>query len=584
MSLGAALPHTSRINSGCLLSSTLVPLEDLSDDEILAPDATSISTSKSSKRMAPTTTSDDNDIPLEKMHKASALFVNPSRRFRLIAASLHASFLQIPIVHDQIILFLRETASPSQAESIIGTWCLTAHDVDRQVAAIAFKTWKDTVTLHENLSSSLHLFVQRAILDPSGVYTYLNPVPPPAPLAPVKRNAGKLSSVSTPGGDQTPRLKIDEQEESKQDRRARLRIAALGAARWILGSTPTLPEDFFSNPALWSSLNSSEICPWVEMESFGFGQPNVRKAAWSLLQSLVTTHKEAVRSLLPTLSTAVLRSAWMELDTMVQATLWQPLLVFLKQYPQSWTLDMGENDNEEDVAESEESRPNSRAYQEFLRFLQLGCSGSPQQGYPTVVLIVSTIPSSGRWIMFSSTDEAPLTQFFTSFWEAINGRALSSLHRVAASSAFLSSLLECIVFLIKRMQSDNAREERDPSTPTNEFSETLVKAQLSRVWDEISNKKLRVEERAAARLVARTLESLSEVDQSLFDAAWEALARSIASDYFLLPSGYNTFLQVITAKFTSSVAHVIEGESVPTTAFDVSMLTILHSLYLSPTP
>lgn len=36
------------------------------------------------------------------------------------------------------------------------------------------------------------------------------------------------------------------------------------------------------------------------------------------------------------------------------------------------------------------------AYREFLQFLELGCSGSPSQGYPTIVIILSTIPSPVR--------------------------------------------------------------------------------------------------------------------------------------------------------------------------------------------
>ena len=34
------------------------------------------------------------------------------------------------------------------------------------------------------------------------------------------------------------------------------------------------------------------------------------------------------------------------------------------------------------------------AYREFLQFLELGCYGSPVQGYPTILIIVSTIPPS----------------------------------------------------------------------------------------------------------------------------------------------------------------------------------------------
>lgn len=42
-----------------------------------------------------------------------------------------------------------------------------------------------------------------------------------------------------------------------------------------------------SNSALWSSLHHSEVSPFVDIESFGSGQPVVRKSAWTLLQSLL---------------------------------------------------------------------------------------------------------------------------------------------------------------------------------------------------------------------------------------------------------------------------------------------------------
>jgi hypothetical protein len=59
--------------------------------------------------------------------------------------------------------------------------------------------------------------------------------------------------------------------------------------------------------------------------------------------------------------------------------------------------DEDESDTEDIVKKPAEglsvTRP-SRAYQEFLGFLESGCAGSPLQGYPTVVVVVSTIPSS----------------------------------------------------------------------------------------------------------------------------------------------------------------------------------------------
>lgn len=93
------------------------------------------------------------------------------------------------------------------------------------------------------------------------------------------------------------------------------------------------------------------------------------------------------------------------------------------EFPNCWDLELGrsyrtsadenaedeDEEDEEDEGEGEEARKpekmseeapapkvvkSSLAYQEFLQFLQLGCSGNPVQGYPTIVIVLSTIPSS----------------------------------------------------------------------------------------------------------------------------------------------------------------------------------------------
>ena len=226
----------------------------------------------------------------------------------------------------------------------MGAWSLAAHDVDRAVSVTALKAWKETILespsdvregsslsseqliLDDNFLSSIEAFVQRTALDPSGVYEYLNPLPPTTvtggALPPRKKGqpGGKSSTMATSrkddSGTHTPRSKTDEQEESEQDRKARLRISALGAMRWIfstsnyscfhcmrlkkslqtsLGTTSNLSKDllaFSSNPALWTALHPNESCPWIDgLESFGFAQPNVRKAAWGLVQALLDTQK-----------------------------------------------------------------------------------------------------------------------------------------------------------------------------------------------------------------------------------------------------------------------------------------------------
>jgi len=80
------------------------------------------------------------------------------------------------------------------------------------------------------------------------------------------------------------------------------------------------------------------------------------------------------------------------------------LLPSLVAFPQSWTMELHGVDDFEDEVDNQsqdvpqENMKSSGAYQEFLQFLELGCSGSPIQGYPTVVIVLSTIPSFVRLI------------------------------------------------------------------------------------------------------------------------------------------------------------------------------------------
>lgn len=83
-------------------------------------------------------------------------------------------------------------------------------------------------------------------------------------------------------------------------------------------------------------------------------------------------------------------------------------------YPASWTLASApslevSDDEEESGSEDDEENPKPRkatilenravpssAYEEFRQFLELGCMGSPIVGYPAVLVVLSTIPSSVR--------------------------------------------------------------------------------------------------------------------------------------------------------------------------------------------
>ncbi|KAJ2933069.1 hypothetical protein H1R20_g4020, partial [Candolleomyces eurysporus] len=507
------------------------------------------------------------------LHHVSALFLHSSRRVRALTASLHLSLLHIAPVKEQIFFFLRETASTSQVESFLGSWCIAAHDVDKAVATTALKSWKEAVAefqLEEASQAALVEFVQRTALDPAGIYAYLNPIQPSITPGPSHPGSRKGSGRSTPAiqqrkdnPDQLIRTKLEESEENEQDRKARLRFGALGAIKWILESVQELPEiilSLFSNPAFLTSLQSKQNVPWIDLECFGYAQPAVRKNTWALLLALLSTRKGALESVAPELSRGVLRSAFIETDPNVQSSLWHPLLLFLKELPTSWELEIkasqedneDDDDNEDSENEDDEAGTSTKpkptpttaisaAYQEFLQFLQLGCSGSPVQGYSTVIIVLSTIPST----VIAASSSTPIEDLFTSFWAALDGRALSALNRVASSAAFLSSLLECMALIVKRVRSPstspqvlakllNAAEETE--VDPKEFSVKLVEEQIGKIWRETLDGRLKVDEKALASSLVRAIGTLGEVDTGLAETSWTTLSSLVLESALSHPS------------------------------------------------
>ncbi|KAI0371298.1 hypothetical protein BV20DRAFT_1035310 [Pilatotrama ljubarskyi] len=511
------------------------------------------------------------------LHHIPALFLHPSRRIRLLAVGLHTSLLQIPDLRTEIFFQIREVATSDHAESILGAWCLAVHDVDRQVSSYARESWTryvsttqtsgDKLLLDEALFPRVWEFVQRTLLDPGGVYLYLNPPQPAMPTpAPSRKGSGRGTPVRK-DDETSARPKADEDEENEQDRKARLRVGAFGATEWVLNakfsplvnikeenvsqSTPSFDEFLspLANLALWSSLYHGKTPPFVETEGFGYGQPVVRRSAWSLLQTLLQNCSAHIRPLLPVLSSAVLRSAWVEPDTIVRTAMWQPLLVFLKEFPDAWTLEAeaekdedgrsesGESDNEGNSdAPAPKPAPNAsagptHAYSEFLQFLATGCSGSPLQGYPAVLVILSTIPPS----LIASSSDHPLEELFTSFWAAVDARVLNSLDRVAASAAFLSSILESLVFFMRRLISASKEEAASllhghghvQDTDADEATKGLLRDQIARTWEELSSGRLKVRGQDAGCSLARTLSSLYKLRPDLFQTAWDVLADAI---------------------------------------------------------
>jgi hypothetical protein len=134
----------------------------------------------------------------------------------------------------------------------------------------------------------------------------------------------------------------------------------------------------------------------------------------------------------------------------------------------------------------------------------------------------------------SSGTESPLKELFTSFWAAIDARALSSLDRVPASNAFLSSLLECTTFLSRRIRNSPSDLSQplllEPSSQQENIDVLdelfhLVQTQYTRILEEIASMRLRLDFELAGRLLYGNLASLEQIDSSKCISSIKGLKR-----------------------------------------------------------
>ncbi|KAG8958385.1 hypothetical protein FRC03_009184 [Tulasnella sp. 419] len=522
------------------------------------------------------------------LHHYPSFALHPSRKIRLLAISLHSSLLAIPLLRSRILYFLNESADISQSEFILGAWCLSSFDIDRLVSLKSKSSWdgvvswetsaddeasSSVISLHTSHLSAILGFIQKAIMDPISLHASFLPPAPIAVLPLTPRGAANtkqiartpLPSPRTPDESTRP-AKLDADEEVEDDRRARYRISALGALKWIAETAPLLPaaaepseqepetpttpfaqiQEFLSSlssyDSFWTTLYHSSKPPFLSSPSiqqdpgskvvgFGNAQPGVRKAAWFLLGSLVTRWSGMLEAQLDQISSAVLRSCFVEPDSGVRNVMWAPLLQFLNKYPKAWILDAGsstppnqtqddegDEDEENEDEDEEENQIASKelksiSYVEFLEFLRLGCGGSPVQSYPIIIVVLSTIPRQVLPLTYSS-----LNTLFSAFWAAVDSRALASLLErtsLQAGAAFLSSFLESVIFLVSKSIKEGDGDE------SNEVATKIVEEQMKNVWNELHlGVNLKVDVADAGDALAKFLTRLSDLRKDLFDVAW----------------------------------------------------------------
>ncbi|KAF8531403.1 hypothetical protein JB92DRAFT_2851839 [Gautieria morchelliformis] len=574
------------------------------------------------------------------LHRYPALCVHPSRRIRHLTASLHVMLLEIPDVRDNIIMFLQDSGPEVQVSQILGSWCLSAWDVDRGVALTGTSGWNNAVFTRQfesgtgadsprsqyhdlsrvvlddvKIAQSLLPFITTTILDPSSTFLALNPSPSMA-----SSDSATLSRFGTPGHtssgthvrntlsreEQKPLISRPEDDpESVEDRNARIRVAAIGALKWVFDKctpTPTLVLPLgalLSSSMFWTILYHDAHPPFHQAshmrsetgeaegpllsltsttQGFGFGQTIVRRAGWGIVHTLMgggesklgherwrawisqaepdlTEHTPSAPGLI---SSAILRSAFVELDPVVRSCMWEPFLMFLTKINNAWlvnceyessfqskSLQVVESNSvsgsavEGTVTTPTKSHPKtdqdglrSAAYAEFLAFLSLGCNGSPLNGYPTLIVILSTIPGE---ILHPTI--ASLSGFFDALWSAIDGHALSTLssERARSAEAFLGAWAECLVWTTRKLiksfdgsqtptiaHNEDTHPTDGPSSDNEsqkEVSRALINLQFGKLVGELCGA-LRVEAYPAGVKVSVIFEKMEGFASDLLDEAW----------------------------------------------------------------
>lgn len=167
------------------------------------------------------------------------MFLHHSRRIRLLSGGLHALLLALPGIKTQLFALIRELGGERQ-ETVIGSWCLLAHDIDHQVSLTALPSWKDNfgsgvdpdaegAFLIRETAPALISFIRQTIFDPLGAYLVVNPVQPSIDTKPVKN--GAKPQIRVQGPSDTPSA----DEERETERKARVRAGSLGSVKYALG-------------------------------------------------------------------------------------------------------------------------------------------------------------------------------------------------------------------------------------------------------------------------------------------------------------------------------------------------------------
>ncbi|KAH7332749.1 hypothetical protein B0J17DRAFT_677411 [Rhizoctonia solani] len=506
-------------------------------------------------------------LPVWLWHFVS-LSVHPNRRLREMSAALHSKLLEQPSIRDEMQSY---TLRESNAGTVVAAWALGANDIVPSIANSLKASWNSNINWHTSAPQGQLIDIQDHADDL--VSTLIQAIVDPEQLC--RQFAPLLANPSKEGA------QTDETGEHSQDRDARIRTAGLNSIAWILEGPATimhsalsgrLRELLSSNPLVGTALSAQwplddapdEGDTQNNVPAWGYEQRAVRMAGWKLVKAMVKhlqdnpleSEEEMVdETSLPlrvgflcNLGAVAIRSAWVETDAAVRSLMWDGFLPLITVFPEVWNTKLielslkgiggrggvdsdGDDISEEDAVEMTTEPGGSShftttcghlAYTDFLHFLELGCQGSAIQSYPAVVIVLSTLPES-----ILSYDRSGLERLFTSFWAAYDGKALNVLprDREPTVKAFLSSLLDCVVFITRKLHTRptlSPISEDNLSAQSEDALELVPLKWISHILQGLVQGDLsqNVSSDAAGELIGSSLKKLELISLDTLKLAW----------------------------------------------------------------
>ncbi|CAG8495620.1 1804_t:CDS:10, partial [Dentiscutata heterogama] len=305
----------------------------------------------------------------------------------------------------------------SNLKEIIGVWIISLFDQYKDVARIATESFQTPFPAEKRVE--VLIFCQMEIL------SYIS----------------DIIIHKTPETLSDPRFTSKEDMISKYGRVVASSYYSLAHLIDSLLKAVQQYDDLFNNPKTWVNLTN--------------GNPLVRKSCYNMIKVLTNkwpsknfctsiipsaicakTVLEKVEDRLDVLSTTYLMNIFNEKDITVYGDLWDSLLVFTKNFPNSWLL-------------ASKKKP---MLNKLYNFLRSACYGSTLVSYTSILALISLLPQE-----LIINDPKFYDEFFLNFWKGLSNTTIDRSN----SGVFLQAYSECLLYFICKLdKSENEKQTR----------------------------------------------------------------------------------------------------------------------------